>query len=55
MAVLYSPENEVDIRLSTSFDAETMAVLAEDGPEQTVALHFQTFEGMLQSIRGIPE
>lgn len=55
MAVLYSEENELDIRLSTFFDSETMATLDDEEPDWTISMHFQVFEQMLQSVQIVLE
>jgi hypothetical protein len=51
MAVLYSADRELDIRLSTFFDIESTEALAELGPEDAISIHFAAFEQMLASIR----
>jgi hypothetical protein len=51
MAVLYSADRELDIRLSTFFDIESTEALAELGPEAAISTHFVAFEQMLTSIR----
>lgn len=55
MAVLYSEESELDIRLSTFFDSEIMAKLDEEGPDRTISTHFEVFEQMLQSMQIVLE
>lgn len=51
MAVLYSVDRELDIRLSTFFDTESIEALDELGPEEAISTHFAAFEHMLASIR----
>ncbi len=51
MAVLYSADRELDIRLSTFFDTESIEALDELGPEEAISTHFAAFEQMLASIR----
>ncbi len=51
MAVLYSEERELDIRLSTFFDIDSIEALDELGPERAISTHFAVFEHMLRTIQ----
>ncbi len=51
MAVLYSAERELDIRLSTFFDPDSIEALGELGPEHAISTHFAVFEHMLRTIQ----
>lgn len=51
MAVLYSAGRELDIRLSTFFDSDSIETLDELGPEHAISTHFAVFEHMLRTIQ----
>jgi hypothetical protein len=51
IAVLYSVERELDIRLSTFFNSESIEALDELGPEHAISIHFVEFEQMLRTIQ----
>jgi hypothetical protein len=55
MAILYSEDAELDVRLSTFFDIEAIATLEEEGPDPTISKHFEEFEQMLQSVQIVLE
>lgn len=55
MAVLYSEEWELDIRLSTFFSSESIEALDDLGPEHAISIHFVEFEQMLRMIQIAPE
>jgi len=51
MAVLYSEPDQLDIRLSTGFDGNTMNLETADGIRKVIQEKYSVFEHMLQSIK----
>jgi hypothetical protein len=51
MVVYYSPEHELDVRVSASFDASTLDLLDTASLTETVATQFGLFHHMAQSVR----
>jgi hypothetical protein len=51
MVILYSREHELDIRLTTSFDASALDMLQTTGVTETVTAHLGIPRRMAQSIR----
>jgi hypothetical protein len=51
MAVLYSPEHEIDIRLTASFDQPALDMLQAVGYTETVTARFGVLRRMAQSFR----
>jgi hypothetical protein len=50
MAIYYSEPNELDIRLSTELDYESLQLVESVGFDEVIATRFQVFEQMAQSI-----
>jgi hypothetical protein len=51
MAILYSEDRELDIRLSTFFDSDAIAILDEVGPDRAISTEFEFFRQMLESVQ----
>jgi len=54
MAVYYSPEDELDVRLSAFFDQAALDLLERSGVTETVAAHFALPRRMAQSVQLYP-
>jgi hypothetical protein len=50
MAIYYSEANELDIRLSTTLDHESLQLVEGVGFDEVIATRFPVFEQMVQSI-----
>ncbi|MGB2963572.1 MAG: hypothetical protein WBB69_06255 [Anaerolineales bacterium] len=51
MAILYSEDRELDIRLSTFFDSDALAILDEVGPDRAISTELEVFRQMLESLQ----